>query len=182
MRAAKPRQKFLAPGDRGQLMSGLLGRTSACKRKHRSRSPMASIEQKFINLALQGGGTHGAFARGVLDRLLEDQRILIDGISATSAGAMNAVTLAYGWTIGGRDGAKNSLAAFWDRIGDAFGLLQPSWFDRIICDDSLGLSPVFAIADLATRLFSPYELNPLNINPLRDALTASVDFEVLRVE
>jgi NTE family protein len=161
-------------------MSGLLGRTSACKRKHRSRSPMASIEQKFINLALQGGGTHGAFAWGVLDRLLEDERVLIDGISATSAGAMNAVTLAYGWTIGGRDGAKNSLAAFWDRIGDAFGLLQPSWFDRIICDDSLGLSPVFAIADLATRLFSPYELNPLNINPLRDALTASVDFEVLR--
>jgi NTE family protein len=137
---------------------------------------------KSINLALQGGGTHGAFAWGVLDRLLEDERIAIDGISATSAGAMNAAVLAYGWEVGGRDGARAALAAFWERIGDAgtFALLQPTWFDRLMHDDSLRFSPVFLLVDLMTRAFSPYGLNPLNINPLRDALAASVDFEVLR--
>jgi NTE family protein len=137
---------------------------------------------KSINLALQGGGTHGAFAWGVLDRLLEDERIAIDGISATSAGAMNAAVLAYGWEVGGRDGARAALAAFWERIGDAgtFALLQPTWFDRLMHDDSLRFSPAFLLVDLMTRAFSPYELNPLNINPLRDALAASVDFEVLR--
>ncbi|HEV3395262.1 MAG TPA: patatin-like phospholipase family protein, partial [Xanthobacteraceae bacterium] len=137
---------------------------------------------KSINLALQGGGTHGAFAWGVLDRLLADERIAIDGISATSAGAMNAAVLAYGWEVGGRDGARAALAAFWERIGDAgtFALLQPTWFDRLMQDGSLRFSPAFLLVDLMTRAFSPYELNPLNINPLRDALAASVDFEVLR--
>jgi NTE family protein len=142
----------------------------------------APAAPKPINLALQGGGAHGAFAWGVLDRLLEDERIVIDGISATSAGAMNAAVLAYGWTVGGRDGARSALAAFWERIGNAgaFGLLQPSWFDRLMRDDSLRFSPVFNFFDLVTRLFSPYELNPLNINPLRDVLAASVDFALLR--
>src|SRR6202030_676019 len=121
-------------------------------------------------------------AWGVLDRVLEDERIVIDGISATSAGAMNATVLAYGWTVGGRDGARSALATFWERIGNAgaFGLLQPTWFDRLMRDDSLRFSPVFGFFDLVTRLFSPYELNPLNINPLRDVLAASVDFAMLR--
>jgi NTE family protein len=142
----------------------------------------APVGPKAINLALQGGGTHGAFAWGVLDRLLEDERIVIDGISATSAGAMNAAVLAYGWTVGGRDGARSALATFWERIGNAgaFGLLQPTWFDRLMRDDSLRFSPVFGFFDLVTRLFSPYELNPLNINPLRNVLAASVDFAALR--
>jgi NTE family protein len=142
----------------------------------------APAAPKPINLALQGGGTHGAFAWGVLDRLLEDERIVIDGISATSAGAMNAAVLAYGWTVGGRAGARSALATFWERIGNAgaFGLLQPTWFDRLMRDDSLRFSPVFGFFDLVTRLFSPYELNPLNINPLRDVLATSVDFAVLR--
>ena len=89
--------------------------------------------QKAVNLALQGGSSHGAFAWGVLNRLLDDGRITIDGISATSADAMNAVTLAYGWVIGGPDGARRSLAEFWHRIGKAgnFSWLQPNWFDRI---------------------------------------------------
>src|SRR6202011_5176964 len=92
-----------------------------------------SSASKCINLALQGGGTHGAFAWGVLDRLLEDERITLDGISATSAGAMIAAVLAYGWAVGGRDGARNALAAFWERIGNAgaFGPLQPTWLDRL---------------------------------------------------
>ena len=141
-----------------------------------------SSAAKCINLALQGGGTHGAFAWGVLDRLLADERITLDGISATSAGAMNAAVLAYGWAVRGRDGARNALAAFWERIGNAgaFGLLQPTWLDRLMRDDSLRFSPVFTFVDLMTRWFSPYELNPLNINPLRDVLAASVDFAVLR--
>jgi NTE family protein len=137
---------------------------------------------KSINLALQGGGTHGAFAWGVLDRLLEDERVMVDGISATSAGAMNAAVLAYGWAVGGRAGARGALAAFWERLGNAgaFGLLQPSWFDRLTRDDSLRFSPVFLFVDLVTRLLSPYEFNPFNINPLRDVLAASVDFAALR--
>jgi NTE family protein len=150
--------------------------------RRRSGGPASAAAPKSVNLALQGGGTHGAFAWGALDRLLEDERIAIDGISATSAGAMNAVVLAYGWAVGGRDGARDALAAFWERIGDAgaFALLQPTWFDRLMRDDSLRFSPVFMFIDLMSRTFSPYELNPLNINPLRDVLAESVDFEVLR--
>ena len=147
-----------------------------------NRSNGSRTIQKAVNLALQGGGSHGAFAWGVLDRLLEDGRITIDGISATSAGAMNAVTLAYGWAIGGPDGARRSLAEFWQRIGKtgSFSWLQPSWFERIMPSAAFTFSPVFVMLDLITRIFSPYEFNPLNINPLREALTATVDFEVLR--
>jgi NTE family protein len=150
--------------------------------RYRSSDSTRTTDRKVVNLALQGGGAHGAFAWGVLDRLLEDERVGLDGISATSAGAMNAVTLAYGLTIGGRKGARAALAAFWERIGNigAFGLLQPSWLDRLLGNDSLRFSPGFIIADLMTRMFSPYEFNPLNINPLRSVLAASVDFAVLR--
>src|SRR5215469_6233513 len=83
------------------------------------RTPAAKVEIKFINLALQGGGAHGAFAWGVLDRLLEDERIAFEGVSATSAGAMNATVLAYGLAEGGREGAKKALANFWRRVSHA---------------------------------------------------------------
>jgi NTE family protein len=138
---------------------------------------------KRINLALQGGGAHGAFTWGVLDRLLEEERIEIEGISATSAGAMNATVLAYGLATGGRDGAKTALAAFWKRVSRAAmtSPLQPSWLDRAFGNHSLRFSPAFVMFDLMTRLFSPYEFNPLNRNPLRDALEESVDFEALRL-
>lgn len=146
------------------------------------RDSTRTTDRKVVSLALQGGGAHGAFAWGVLDRLLADERIDFDGISATSAGAMNAVTLAYGLTIGGREGARIALSAFWERIGDtgSFGPLQRSWLDRFPGNDALRFSPAFIIANLMARLFSPYEFNPLNINPLRNVLTASVDFAVLR--
>src|SRR5215469_17992289 len=93
----------------------------------------SATRQKTINLALQGGGAHGAFTWGVLDRLAEDERIMIDGISATSAGAMNAVVFTYGWAEGGRNGARQALTNFWRRIGHAAlaSPLQPSGFDRI---------------------------------------------------
>ncbi len=146
------------------------------------RSAGSAVETKTINLALQGGGSHGAFTWGVLDRLLEDERIIIEGISATSAGAMNASVFTYGYAIGGRDGAKRALAGFWRRVSHAAsqGPLQPSWLDKMMGNHSLQFSPAFMMADLMTRLFSPYELNPLNRNPLKDVLEASVDFEALR--
>jgi NTE family protein len=149
--------------------------------QHRFK-PAAQTAVKTINLALQGGGAHGAFAWGVLDRLIEDERIGIDGISATSAGAMNAVVMAYGWTKGGRQEARRSLADFWQRVGDAaaMGLLQPSWFDQLLAQDWMRFSPGLIFFDLVTRLFSPYEFNPLNINPLRELVSASVDFAALR--
>jgi NTE family protein len=147
-----------------------------------ARQRRAPLETKTINFALQGGGAHGAFTWGVLDRVLEDERIAVEGISATSAGAMNAAVFTYGYAIGGRDGAKRAMAGFWRRVSHAAmqGPLQPSWFDKMTGNHSLQFSPAFIMADLMTRLFSPYELNPLNRNPLKDVLEASVDFEALR--
>ncbi len=142
--------------------------------------PHAAV--KTVNLALQGGGAHGAFTWGVLDRLLEDERIAFEGISATSAGAMNAAVLAYGMTIGGREGARKALTGYWRRISHAAMMspLQPSPFDRMMGGNSLRWSPAFVMYDLMTRLMSPYEFNPMNLNPLRDVLEQSVDFEVLK--
>lgn len=139
-------------------------------------------DHKIVNLALQGGGSHGAFAWGVLDRLLDDERISFEGITATSAGAMNATVTAYGLTIGGREGAKRALAEFWHRISKAAAssVLQPSIFDRMLNIRSLENSPAFIFFDMMTRLLSPYQFNPFNFNPLRDVLEATVDFERLR--
>ena len=137
---------------------------------------------KTVNLALQGGGAHGAFAWGVLDRLLEEERLAFEGISACSAGSMNAVVLAHGLAEGGRDGAKAALAEFWRRISGAALLspLQPSPLDRITHNHSLASSPAFVMLDLVTRMLSPYQFNPANFNPLRDILAATVDFDALR--
>ena len=147
-----------------------------------ARSNPSTASLKTVNLALQGGGAHGAFAWGVLDRLLEDDRIAFEGISACSAGAMNAVVLAYGLTEGGRAGAKTALANFWRRISHSarFSPLQPTLFDRVTHNHALESSPAFVAFDLMTRLLSPYEFNPLNYNPLRDVIAESVDFERLR--
>lgn len=141
-----------------------------------------SAATKTINLALQGGGAHGAFTWGALDRLLEEKRIEIEGISATSAGAMNATVLAYGFATGGRDGARAALAAFWRRLSltARTSPLNESWLDYTFSNQSHRFSPAFLAFDLVTHLFSPYEFNPLNLNPLRDVLEASIDFEALR--
>src|SRR4029077_2610684 len=111
-------------------------------------------DHKTVNPALQGGGSHGAFAWGVLDRLLDDERISFEGITATSAGAMNATVTAYGLTIGGREGAKRALAEFWHRISKAAAasILQPSIFDRMMNNRSLENSPAFIFFDMMTRL------------------------------
>jgi NTE family protein len=138
---------------------------------------------KTVNLALQGGGAHGAFAWGVLDRLIEDGRIDFEGISATSAGAMNAAVLAHGWTRGGRDGAREALAGFWNAIADAAARYSPyraAPWAAAFGQFSLDESPAYLAMDMATRLFSPYQLNPLNFNPLRQVLERHVDFAGLR--
>src|SRR5215813_2858156 len=137
---------------------------------------------KFINLALQGGGAHGAFTWGVLDRLLEDGRITIDGISATSAGAMNAAVVAQGLLEGGPDAARTALERFWRRISlmAAASPVQQSWFDRLFGGYSLDFSPSYQFFDFMTRVLSPYQFNPSDINPLRELLVESIDFERLR--
>ncbi|MFN3958811.1 MAG: patatin-like phospholipase family protein [Parvularculaceae bacterium] len=140
--------------------------------------------RKSVNLALQGGGAHGAFGWGVLDRLLEEEELSFDGVSATSAGAMNAVLLADGLAAGGRDGAREALARFWRKVANAalFSPLQPTMFDRLLHNHSMEMSPAFMMFDIMTRLYSPYELNPFNHNPLRKTLEDVVDFERLARE
>ena len=138
--------------------------------KNRSKLP--------IDLALQGGGSHGAFTWGVLDRLLEEPWLEIVAISGTSAGAMNAAVLADGWTEGGSEGARAALDAYWKRVSRAaaFSPLQRTPFDRLTGRWTLDSSPVFLAMDLMTRIFSPYDLNPRGLNPLRDILAESIDF------
>jgi NTE family protein len=135
-------------------------------------------EKKYVTLALQGGGSHGAFTWGVLDRLLEDNRIEIEGISGTSAGAMNAVILAHGYEINGKEGAKKALRDFWKAISlkGAFSPYHSGVFNPLGADWSL-LALWF---DLLAQTLSPYQMNPNNFNPLRDMLEETIDFEQLR--
>ena len=137
---------------------------------------------KTINLALQGGGAHGGFTWGVLDRLLEDERIVIEAVSGTSAGAMNGAILVEGYEDSGRDGARAALEAFWRRVSDGGALspLKPSMLDRLGPTPwNMDFSPAFLAFDALSRTLSPYQLNPLNINPLRSVLEASVDVDHL---
>jgi NTE family protein len=139
-------------------------------------------DRRIANLALQGGGAHGAFTWGVLDRLLQEPRFEIDGISATSAGAINAVVFAHGLTTGGRSDARNALAGFWQRVAEVAkaSALQPTWFDLATRTHGLDHSPAYIFFDLLSRMFSPYQLNPTNYNPLKSLLEEAVDFERLR--
>ena len=136
-------------------------------------------EPKKINLALQGGGAHGAFTWEVLDWFLEDSWFIIDGVSGTSAGAMNAVVLASGLQAGGEDGARAQLEAFWREVSDEarFSPIKRSPLDVFLGQWSLDYSPSYLYFDVLSRFASPYEFNPLNINPLRDVVDRIVDFE-----
>ncbi len=136
----------------------------------------------LVDLALQGGGSHGAFTWGVLDRLLEEPWLKIEGISGTSAGAMNAAVLAGGWANGGATGARTALEAYWTRVSDAaaFSPLQRSPLDRLMGRWTLDTSPAYIALDLMSRLVSPYDLNPLGLNPLRALLVDSIDFDHLK--
>lgn len=138
--------------------------------------------RKPVNLALQGGGAHGAFTWGVLDAFLEDGRIRIEGISGTSAGAMNGVVAADGLMRGGEEGARQALAHFWEAVSDAgrFSSLQRNIVDIFMGNWSLDHNPAYVFFDLMNRLTSPYEMNPFDVNPLRDILDEIVDFERVR--
>jgi NTE family protein len=138
-------------------------------------------EPVLIDLALQGGGSHGAFTWGVLDRLLEEPWFHIAAISGTSAGAMNAAILADGWIGGGAQGARQALEKFWREVSRAaaFSPLQRSPLDRLMGRWSLDTSPGYVFMDLMTRVLSPYDLNPFGLNPLRNILAKSIDFERL---
>lgn len=148
------------------------------KNKHNSGQPNANggSGKKRINLALQGGGAHGAFTWGVLDALLEDGRFHFDGLSGSSAGAINAVLLAEGWRRGGAEGAREALAGFWGALGELlpFELLTQGEGDHI------SLNPASKMVMQWARHFSPAQLNPLDLNSLRDLLAARIDFDALR--
>ncbi|MGA7325205.1 MAG: patatin-like phospholipase family protein [Rhodomicrobium sp.] len=132
----------------------------------------------LVDLALQGGGAHGAFTWGVLDRILEESWLRIDGISGTSAGAMNAAVLASGYAKDGPCGAQVALEDFWHRVSDAARLspLRRSPLDILMGRWTLDSSPVFITFDLMSRLFSPYDLPSMDGNPLGDILAECVDF------
>jgi NTE family protein len=135
----------------------------------------------LVDLALQGGGSHGAFTWGVLDRLLEEPWLHIAAISGTSAGAMNAAVLADGWTEGGAEGARAALEKYWRHVSRAASLspLQRSPMDRLMGRWTLDTSPAYIAMDLMSRVLSPYDLNPLGLNPLRSILAESIDFDRL---
>ncbi len=135
-----------------------------------------------VNLALQGGGSHGAFTWGVLDRLLEDGRIDFPAVSGTSAGAMNAVALADGWVRGGRDGAREKLHDFWRAVGlkGRFSPIRRTPWDKVMGNWSVSNNPAFLWYDWWSRALGPAQANPFGINPLRDVVEAEIDFEKVR--
>ncbi len=137
---------------------------------------------KRVNLALQGGGAHGAYTWGVLDRLLEHPQIEIEGISGTSAGAMNAIVLAAGHADGGNAGARERLDDFWRQISlmDRFSPVRRTFWEWFNGGFTLERSPGLAFMEAMTRTFSPYQVNPLNFNPLRGILTNLIDFDSVR--
>jgi NTE family protein len=139
------------------------------------------VAPKRINLALQGGGSHGAFTWGALDALIEDERLEIEGISGASAGAMNAVVFAAGLQAGGREGARNKLHEFWLSVSaeGALPAAQRPFFELWLRSWQSVLSPQ-RWADAITQVSSPNRFNPLNLNPLLDHLTGLVDFVTLR--
>ena len=142
----------------------------------------AHAEPKLINLALQGGGSHGAFSWGVLDRLLEDPRVEIEGITGASAGAMNAVALAAGFADGDREEARASLRRFWTGVLDEArsSPLQRSPIEMLLGNWGMEASPAYVMFDLVTRVASPYDFNPFNLNPLRDLVVQLIDFDRVR--
>ncbi|WP_374412420.1 patatin-like phospholipase family protein [Hydrogenophaga sp.] len=148
-----------------------------------TRSP---APKRRLDLALQGGGSHGAFTWGVLDRLLEEEWLEIAGVSGTSAGAMNAVALAAGLMEGGRTGAQAALRRFWERVAEAspFALLQGGpmapWFGPSSPWIQAWTAPWQNSLQAFASQLSPYQFNPLNLNPLRDILEDTIDFARVR--
>lgn len=153
----------------------------------RASAMPAARSKKVVNLALQGGGAHGAFTWGALDRLLEEERIEIEGITATSAGAMNAAALKAGWIAGGNTGAREWLARFWMRIAGLDGLMADAitdWLRAIspspsVTARALEASPGVLATEAIIRVLSPYQFNPANYHPLRKIVDEMLDFDAV---
>ena len=128
--------------------------------------------QHRINLALQGGGAHGAFTWGVLDALLQDPRLEFEGLSGSSAGAMNAVVLAHGWLTGGRDGARQALAVFWAGVGPQMPMAMVTQGEG----EAISLTPASKLLADGASYFSPAQINPLDLHPLRDLIVQQIGF------
>lgn len=146
---------------------------TAAGRTHAKRA-----EPLHLDFALQGGGAHGAFTWGVLDRFLQEPWLQIDGISGTSAGAMNAAVMSDGYAEDGAEGGRAALENFWRRNAQAaeFSPFRRSPLDILLGSWTLDNSPLYIAMDIAARLFSPYDLNPHAFNPLRDILAECIDF------
>ncbi len=147
----------------------------------KSAKAAPSRDPVLVDFALQGGGSHGAFTWGVLDRLLEEPWLGIDGISGTSAGAMNAAVLVDGFAEGGAAGARMALESFWRRVSEAarFSPFRRGPLDVLLGRWTLDSSPIYVGMDLLSRLVSPYDLNPMGNNPLRAILGELINFERL---
>jgi NTE family protein len=141
---------------------------------------------KRINLALQGGGTHGAFTWGVLDRLLEDERLAIDGVSGASAGAINAAVLVQGLADGGREGATRALDRMWRDVAARLAVspMRNTPFEKALWGYDLTYSVAYQAFETLTRVFSPYQFNPFPVefNPLRQVLDDNLDWRRLRTD
>lgn len=170
LNTSKPRK----PGDRlpHKVESPL--KPAQAKRKGKKAKP--------LNLALQGGAAHGAFTWGVLDHLLADERLEIEAISATSAGAMNAAVMVCGLLQGGPAKARDLLAGFWRRVSMAgrWSPFKPMPGEDWLVQMGLPFTPSTMMSEYMTRTFSPYQLNMFNYNPLREILEETVDFDLLR--
>jgi NTE family protein len=139
-------------------------------------------EKKPVCIALQGGGAHGAFTWGVLDRLLEEEDLIAEAMCGTSAGAVNAVTCAYGLHIGGPAKAKELMELLWRKIAHTGNyLFKPGMFDKAYSNGDIHNSAGYMIFNAVTQFFSPYNFNPFNYNPLRDILNELIDFEELHM-
>lgn len=151
--------------------------------KESSKPAKSTPPRKRVALALQGGGAHGAFTWGVLDAFLEDGRVDIEGISGTSAGGMNAVACIQGYMKGGREGARKELRRFWEVISD-YALvnspLRPSFQNQLMGNPNLGDSPSYIWMNFLQGMLSPYQLNPMNLNPLESFAKQFFEFEALR--
>ncbi|HEX4943684.1 MAG TPA: patatin-like phospholipase family protein [Usitatibacteraceae bacterium] len=148
-----------------------------------NRPAAATAGTKAVSLALQGGGSHGAYAWGILDRFLEDGRLSFEGLSGTSAGSVNAALCAYGLLLGGAEGAREKLDAFWRGIARTGSFFNPGGrfpFEAAVPGWPTQRSLTVEAFKAMTGSLSPYQWNPLNFNPLRDALENHVDFERLR--
>ncbi|WP_188574151.1 patatin-like phospholipase family protein [Tistrella bauzanensis] len=166
-------------GDTSQV-SPSSGQPAAAIRAAARRAGVVKV--KPVSLALQGGGSHGAYTWGVLDRLLEEESFGVEAVSGTSAGALNAAALVAGFETDGRAGARRALDQLWQAVMEAsrFSPMRRTLLDRLMGGWNMDQSPARMLFDLTSRFVSPYQFNPLNINPLRSVVAEAIDLDAVR--